>query len=475
MRRRILVLLLAFLPLLLRLYPERDEYVALIQEGDAHASLKEYSFAARAYRQAATIRPGSPAPLLRLGNTFLAQAWYDRAQAALLMAHSSGGWTPELRLQMGQLYQGMGLKAEAIAQWEAALAQEPDLAQARLQLGWAYLSSELWDGASEAFEEILTRRDSVHRECWQSARYALGLLLAPKEPEQALHHLQIAAGGDDRAMADKAIILGADLQQIPPDADPAHAAALLGQAYLRVEAWSLARRMLAQAVTAEPAYAEVRAYLGHAMDHLGQPAEAERQLLLAVRLAPAETLPRYLLGLHYRRHGKPGEAALQFRQALEQDQRNAALYAELGKAWLAQHNYVDAEIAFRSAAELEPEHQGFQLLLARFYVEQLIKVRSLGLPAARKAVQLDPTDARAFDVLGWTYYLLGSPEQAENALSRAVALDPELPAARYHLGVVLLRRGRLAEANYQLWRAVDLDRQGYYRSQAWRTLGLPSE
>jgi len=475
MRCRFLFFLLVFLVLGSLLRPEREAYVSLIREGDAHVAFKEYSFAARVYRQAATLRPGSPTPFLRLGRTFLAQVWYDRAQAALLVAYRNGGWTPELGLRMGQMYQGMGLEAKAIDQWESALAESPHLVEARLELGWAYLRRGAWHDAIMSFEAILSRWDDAHRRCWQSAHYGLGLLLAPQDSEGALHHLQIAAGGSDPELADRAIVLGAGVQQSISSSDATHALALLGQACVRVEAWSLARLTLAQAVAAEPAYAEARAYLGHALDYLGEAAEGERQLLQAVRLAPTETLPRYLLGLYYQRRGQPREAVFQFRQALKLAPYDASLYAELGQAWLDEGKYGDAEIAFRAAAELAAEEVDFQLLLVRFYVDRLIKVQTDGLPSARKAVDLDPTNACAFDLLGWAYYLSGFLDEAESALRRAVAMDPELASARYHLGAVLLNRARSVEAIEQLWRAVDLDRTGYYRSQAMQALGLPVE
>jgi tetratricopeptide (TPR) repeat protein len=475
MRRSLLVLFLACLAFGLRLQPELDDYVILVKEGDAHLALKEYSFAARAYRHAALLRSGSSVPLLRSGKAFLAQARYDRAQTALLAAHRRGGWTPELCLSMGQLYQGMGLEAEAIAQWEAVLAQDPHLAEARLQVGWAYLRREAWNDACAAFEAILARWDDAHRSHWQSAHYGLGLLWAHRDPAVALRHLQIAAGGEDQVMADKAIVVGAAVERASSSTDAVHAAALLGEAYVRVEAWSLARRALAQAVAAEPTYAEAMTYLGHVLDYLGDAARAERYLERAIQLAPTMTLTRYLLGLYYQRHGRSREAAFQYRQALKLDSRNAALYAELGNAWLAEQRYIDAEIAFRAAAELAPDHAGFQLLLARFYVDHLVRVPTHGLLVARKATLLNPEDAEAFDLLGWAYYLVGTPNEAERALSRSVALDPDLASARYHLGVVYRQLGRSAEADYQFWRAVDLDRAGYYRLRAMRALDLSPE
>ncbi len=476
MRRWLLVMLLTCVVLGLQLKPERSDDVVLIQRGDAHFALKEYALAAEAYRQAGTLRPDSPVPLLRLGTTFLAQAWYDRAQAALLIAHRKGGWTPELHLRMGQVYHGMGFETDAVAQWQVALAQDSELAEARLELAWAYVHCQAWDDARAAFEAILARWDDAHRGRWQAAHYGLGLLLMPQEPTTAaLHHLQIAAGGEDRAMADKAIALGAAIERISASADPLHAAALLGEAYVRAQAWPLARRTLAQVVAAEPAYAEAMAYLGHTLDHLGHPVEAEQHLRRAVRLAPTKTVPRCLLGLYFQRHGRPHEAAFQYRQALKLDPYNAALYAELGNAWLAEKNYADAESAFRAAAELAPRDVDFQLLLARFYVDRLIKVRSHGLPAAREAARLEPHSAETFDVLGWAYYLTGDLDEAERALLRAVALDPDLASARYHLGVVQRQLGQFAEAEYQLWRAVDLDRTGHYRLRARSALGLPTE
>ena len=475
LRRWLLIGLFTCLALGLGLQPERPDYVGLIQKGDARAAAKEYSFAASAYRRAATLRPGSPLPLLRLGSTFLAQAWLDRAQGALLAAHRRGGWTPELHQQMGRLYLGLGLPAEAIAQWEAALAADPGLAEARLRLGWAYLDREAWDGARTAFEAVLDRWDADGRERWQSAHYGLGLLLALEDRVAALHHLQIAAAGADRVTADRAMAMGAALEETAPLADPAHAAGTLGQGYLRVEAWSLARQALTQALAAEPGYVEAMAYLGHALDYLGCAPEAERHLRRAVQLAPTKKLPRYLLGLYYRRREEPRQAVFQFRQALKLDPRNAALYAELGGAWLDEQNYVDAENAFRAAVELAPEQAGFRLLLVRFYVDHLIQVRSRGLPAAQAAAQLNPDDAEAFDVLGWAYYLVGSLDEAGRALSRAVTLDPGSASARYHLAVVQRQRGQFAEATYQFWRAIDLDRTGHYRAQAMRALDLPVE
>lgn len=467
------VLFLLLLALGLQCHPERHDFADLIRQGDAHFAVREYSFAAQAYRQAASRRPDSPVPLIRLGRTYLSQAWPERAQTALLRAHRFGGWTPELYLLMGDLYLAMGLEAEAMVQWRIALAGDPNLAEARLQLAWAYLRNGAWEEAATCFEDILSRWDPPHRERWLAAHYGLGLLLAPQDPSAALHHLQIAAGSDEGELSRKAILLGADLQQFSPATDAAHAAALLGQAYARVEAWSLARRMLAQAAAAEPDYAEARAYLGHVLDRLGQASRAEGELLEAVRLAPGEFLPRFLLGIYYRRYGRFEEAVLQFREALERDPDNAALHVELGQAWLAQQRYGDAEAALRTAVALAPDRAEFQLVLARFYVDGLIKVRTHGLPAAREATRLEPTNAEAFDLLGWAYYLTGLLEQAEGALRRAVDLNPALASARYHLGAVLQRRGQIDEARYQFWRAIDLDRTGYYRARAMQALDLP--
>jgi Tfp pilus assembly protein PilF len=114
----------------------------------------------------------------------------------------------------------------------------------------------------------------------------------------------------------------------------------------------------------------------------------------------------------------------------------------------------------------EPEDARFQLILAQFYVDHAYKVEEEGVTAALRAVELDPENAAAHDVLGWVYHLTGRWRQARTHLQRALALEPELARAHCHLGALYAARGDAEAAQREYQRAIDLDTEGFFRQRA---------
>jgi Tfp pilus assembly protein PilF len=68
------------------------------------------------------------------------------------------------------------------------------------------------------------------------------------------------------------------------------------------------------------------------------------------------------------------------------------------------------------------------------------------LAALREAVGLDPTSAIYRDVLGLIFSQLQRPDLARDEFRQAVALDPQLGDAHFHLGVSLAESMEWAEA-----------------------------
>jgi hypothetical protein len=75
------------------------------------------------------------------------------------------------------------------------------------------------------------------------------------------------------------------------------------------------------------------------------------------------------------------------------------------------------------------------------------------LPAARAYVRRKPKSAEARVMLGRIAYRLGDLDTAAEALEKAVALDAESGIAHHLLGLVLLERGKAAEAGPHFWAA----------------------
>jgi Flp pilus assembly protein TadD len=71
------------------------------------------------------------------------------------------------------------------------------------------------------------------------------------------------------------------------------------------------------------------------------------------------------------------------------------------------------------------------------------------IAAWRRALELDPVDAKAHNNLGGLLLRQGKLDSAATHFTRALEANPELINARNNLGLVLLQRGRLAEAGEQ--------------------------
>lgn len=124
----------------------------------------------------------------------------------------------------------------------------------------------------------------------------------------------------------------------------------------------------------------------------------------------------------------------------------------LGNVYTDQQRWEAAEAAYRDAAQWSPSD--VDALVALSVV--LVQPRSGGSNArrfadaevfARRAVQLEPKNAVAWDRLGVALQSRGSfNNETEHAYRRAVELDPKFAVAYVHLGRVLKRLGRNAEA-----------------------------
>jgi tetratricopeptide (TPR) repeat protein len=84
---------------------------------------------------------------------------------------------------------------------------------------------------------------------------------------------------------------------------------------------------------------------------------------------------------------------------------------------------------------------------------------------ARRATEAVPNNGRLLDTLGWVLHRKGDPAGVV-LLERAVALEPDVAVLRYHYGVALDTLGRNAEAVQALTGAVAMDPQADWASDA---------
>jgi tetratricopeptide (TPR) repeat protein len=124
----------------------------------------------------------------------------------------------------------------------------------------------------------------------------------------------------------------------------------------------------------------------------------------------------------------------------------------LGNIYSDQQRWEEAEVAYRNAALWSPSDVDALVALSVVLVQPRTGADNAKRFAeaegfARRAVQLAPKDAVAWDRLGVALQARGLfNNETENAYRRAVEIDPQFAVAYAHLARVLKRMGRDADA-----------------------------
>ncbi|HVF46421.1 MAG TPA: tetratricopeptide repeat protein, partial [Pyrinomonadaceae bacterium] len=133
----------------------------------------------------------------------------------------------------------------------------------------------------------------------------------------------------------------------------------------------------------------------------------------------------------------------------------------LGNLYADQHRWEEAEKAYRTALQIEP---GFAITYVALSFVLTQPVIAPNLPDrykeserhARKAIQLAPSNAMAFDQLGVALELRGQiGAETESAYRTAIKLNPGFAPAYAHLGRLLRRRGLTRESESLYKQAIE--------------------
>jgi tetratricopeptide (TPR) repeat protein len=135
--------------------------------------------------------------------------------------------------------------------------------------------------------------------------------------------------------------------------------------------------------------------------------------------------------------------------------------------------YWDLGDAARAARDLERVAGASRSFAPGFAGQGFLALQRGELPQAlanlRKAIEIDPTYARAHLHLGDALLRAGQVEKALEAVNRAIELEPGSALAHTNLGRVEARRGDLPAAMAAHLRAIELDPRCHI---AWNNLGV---
>lgn len=191
----------------------------------------------------------------------------------------------------------------------------------------------------------------------------------------------------------------------------------------------------------------------------------------------------YLRGLQKRQQSasreKLAEVESLYRQALAEDPGYALALASLAEihAFQAYHQYVDdgyarAREEAKRALALDPNEAVAHWVLG-FIADFHFREPEAAEKHYRRALELNPSDARAHSMYALQLLRQGQPEASLRLGERAVELDPLSPAAVNNLGVLYYYTGQYARAERQQRAALLLAPQDpYFFSNLATTLSL---
>ena len=368
-------------------------------------------------------------------------------------AISKWGW-----LDLGMAYQARGELSMAVKAWEKAL----PLAQATSNLASAERSMGNFAGAIEYWRANIALEPEN-----ATAHYTLGLLLTATSPDKALPELM------------QAVKLNPDLD-IPVHSlrntlntaflsdDLSYQFLVSGRTLGALGEWDLAVEAFHNAIAERLNYADAWAWLGEAEQQQGLDGKFEIEQALA--FDPESAMVQGLYGMYLQRQGQPDAALTAFHKAADLEPSNPGWQMALGSATEQTGDLVAAYGYYFQAVELAPADASTWRALVTFSVTNDVDVEVTGLPAARKLVDLAPTDWRSYDLAGQVEFLLEDYTAAEIYLKKAIQMSPTQAAPALHLGLVYMQTGDRISAYSYLYLATTLDPNGPYGWQAGRLL-----
>jgi tetratricopeptide (TPR) repeat protein len=118
----------------------------------------------------------------------------------------------------------------------------------------------------------------------------------------------------------------------------------------------------------------------------------------------------------------------------------AMLSSRLGKVFYDKGDTANSEKAYIQCLKISPNNHAALNNLAYLYVGNLDQPEK-ALPYVRKVIRLRPQDANVLDTYGWVLGKLKRYDDAKKYLQRSIERNPELAAARYHLGWIFEQTG----------------------------------
>lgn len=184
--------------------------------------------------------------------------------------------------------------------------------------------------------------------------------------------------------------------------------------------------------------------------------KALAQFKKAIEIDPQMDIAYYNMGKAFMESGQTKSALESLNQALEINPYLYAAYNDRGMIHLSKNELDEAYAQFAKAVQLNPYYAQ-----AHSNLGLIFKHKGLWDSAIKKynqALELDADlAAEIYNNIGLVYFAKGELDEAIAYFQKGIKLKPHLAYNYYNLGLVLVKKGMLAQAKKQWEKTVELD------------------
>lgn len=239
---------------------------------------------------------------------------------------------------------------------------------------------------------------------------------------------------------------------------PDYADSLLQLASISIEEGNqdAALQRVQQQIALQPNVAQLHSILGAVYLARRELGSAEAAFLKAVEFDPGLAGPYVQLGRIYATSGKYEEALAKLDDAIRVRPDNAGLRTLVGMVYQQYGDVEKAQVAYEAVLELDSRLAPAANNLAYIYSEEGGD-QEKALELAQTAREVAPQEPNIADTLGWILYKRGVYQRALGLLTESAGKLPENAVVHYHLGMVHSQLGHIEEARDALTKALELD------------------
>ena len=393
--------------------------------------------------------PGVPGIKYQLALLYLQQNNLAQAIDVLKQALAVNPENLEATLLLGQLNLRSSNFDEVVSAMTSLLKKHPDLQPARLLLAEAYQLMKRPDDAAAALQEQILKTPNDAQ-----TYFLLGLILREQKKND-----------EARKVFEKA-------QELAPDSTAT--TEQLVQLDLATKDTTSAMAKVQQALSKTPNSAAGHFIEAQVYASMKAWDKAESALLKTLELDSKFSRAYDLLISVYVVQGKIADAISRLEALLVKNPKNAPALMTSAMLYEQRKDFEKARHAYEKLLETNPDFIPALNNLAYLYTSQFSELDK-AYELAKKARQLQPTDASVADTLGWIVYKKRDYPRALSLLQESAGKLSDNAEVQFHLGMANYMMGKVEPAKEALQRAISSPTDFRDKEEGKRRLALLQE